>query len=674
MAIAPLLRPVRALQRIVRVAPTLVALVLAGAPAAAQFEGPLDNDSTLPIELAAEAELARGDFAFAGALRLAADADAHSVSTAWTAVAEAWRNALVHSRGGDSASPFPVLEPGGVSPWEAAEPGVLRFTEGVEEGVFRRLARLPRAGQLVWTERFSALAEEALQQAAGAPAAVARIEREMPATRAAARAAILLAEFAFESGEPDAARRWLARSRRHLAALGLDAPDLTEGIALRERALPRAAANETEAWRRATTLEFVAARALEEPRNASRRARPLGAGPQAGMAFLDGERALVQTPSALWILAGPRAELTGPFENDAWLRPADLEVEPAVAPGNAPGWRLDPAARGASAVVVVGRSLAGRANVLARVDCPASRAEPSVRWARRAAAATGAESDGDEAEYEFQPGPLWTDDLVIVLVRRASATSGERELELRALDPEDGALRWTTYLGKGGERVRDQGRFARTGLATQIAEPLLWTPDGVFAGGALGFAALVDPLDGRVLFAVRDRRRAAEERGWTGWGSALGADGQILWAPADSDHVYRLDARGPGRRGTPLGAPPEAIGEAEALVAGDGGEILVLARAGTRRTLARWDQRSGAKQDSLRLAPEEAFTGRALASEERVIAASDRAVYLFDRKTDLALLAAPKLGGPIPRGGNVWAQGSRVFVLSSREVEIFSAR
>ncbi|MEO6709736.1 MAG: hypothetical protein ABIP42_09155, partial [Planctomycetota bacterium] len=80
------------------------------------------------------------------------------------------------------------------------------------------------------------------------------------------------------------------------------------------------------------------------------------------------------------------------------------------------------------------------------------------------------------------------------------------------------------------------------------------------------------------------------------------------------------------------------------------------------------------RQDALRLGPEEVFSGRALASDQRVIAASDRALYLFDRSKDLALLAAPTLAGPIPRGGNLWAKGARVYVLSSRFVEVFSAR
>lgn len=654
----------------------IAALALSCAHASAQIEGPLDNDSYLPVDSAAEAELARGDQAFSEALRLSAGADARAITTAWTATCEAWRNALVRSQIGESASPRPVVKPGDTSPWSTAESGVDRFTEGIEEAVFRRLDALPQAGQLVWRERFSALAQEQLQHAGAAVAEVARIERELPATQAAARSALLLAEIAFERGEPAAARRWLVRARRHIATLGLEEPLIESGIALRERLLLSSPAAEDKTWQHATTLEFIAGRALETTKNLNTRTRPLGAGPQAGMAFFGSDRALVQTPSDLWILSGAKAELSGPFDNNALLSTLNLHVQASVAPGNSPGWRLDPSAQGSSAVVVVGRSLAGQPNVLACVDFDSGDSEPKLRWAIEAARAPTPDAAADRSdEYEFQPGPLWSDGLVIVMMRRASSTSGERELELRALDPNSGALIWRTYLGKGGERVRDMGRFARRGVASMPAEPLMSTAGGIFASAQLGFGALVDPLDGRALYAVRNHRRGAEERGWTGWGSALAdAGGVIAWAPADSDHLYLLDARGPQKRGTPLLSPPQPLGEAEALVDGDQRQVLVLAQSGARGVLSHWDLVSGARTDALRLGPEEVFSGRALASDQRVLAASDRALYLFDRSADLALIAAVTLRGPIPRGGNLWAKGARVFVLSSRYVEVFNAR
>ena len=107
------------------------ALALASARASAQLEGPLDNDSYLPVASLAEAELARGDQAFSLALKLAADSDSRAISAAWTTTCEAWRNALVRSQVGDSASPRPLVTPTDVSPWPTTESGVERFTEGV---------------------------------------------------------------------------------------------------------------------------------------------------------------------------------------------------------------------------------------------------------------------------------------------------------------------------------------------------------------------------------------------------------------------------------------------------------------------------------------------------------------------------------------------------------------
>ncbi|HTF87024.1 MAG TPA: hypothetical protein VK843_01355 [Planctomycetota bacterium] len=653
----------------------ILGLALLAESAAAQIEGPLDNDSYLPTSPAAEAELARGDQAFALALRIGDAGDERATHDAWTTTCEAWRNALVKSQSGESASPRPIEKPGDVSPWPTAEDGVERSTEGVEEAVFRRLAAAPKAARLVWRERFSALADEELSSAAAVLATVARIERELPATAAASKAALLLAELSFESGDVDAARRWLARARRHLAATGIEDAPIHSGIALREGLLPKLPEASEATWQHAVSLELVAGRALEIPRNQPVRTRPLGTGPQAGMAFLSQDRALIQTPAALWILAGAELAASGPFENNRWLGPAGLSVEPTVAPGNGPGWRLDPAASGSSAVVVVGRSLGGRPNVLACVDFGESSAEPHLRWAQAAAAVSPGDMAESSDEFEFEPGPLWSDGLVIALVRRASSTSGEHEIELRALEPATGALRWRSYLGKGGERVRDMGRFARRGVATMPAEPLIATASGILASAQLGFCGLVDPLDGRCLFALRNHRRAADERGWTGWGSSVADSNALIgWAPADSDYLYLLDARGAGSRGTPWLALPQALGEAEALVHADKLQVLALARSGARAALARWDLASGERQDALRLGPEEVFSGRALASDQRVIAASDRALYLFDRSKDLGLLAAPTLAGPIPRGGNLWAKGARVYVLSSRFVEVFSAR
>ena len=645
---------------------------------ALQIEGPLDNDAYLPLCAGAEQELARGDQAYALALRMAAQPELSQ--PAWIAMCEAWRTALQRGAAGESVSPRPELAPGDKSPWNASERANERFSEGLEEAVFWRLAQLPAAGRSAWNARFATLALDELARAGDSPGELERVERALPATAGAARAALLLAEIAYEAGDPHAARRWLERARRHASHEAPESAAILKGLERRSAALPRIAPPSSEAWRDATSLEFFARRELEATRNPGQRTRALGSGPQAGMAFLSGGQALLQTPSGLWGLDLTGGKISGPFENTSLLAGMGLAVEPCVAPGDGPGWRLDPAAEGSSAVFVAGRSLVGGAgfqsNVLACVDCAPFPAEPRLRWALPAHASLGGSGASDSTDdFEFQPGPLCFDGLVFVLRRRSGAASGEREIELVALDAAHGSLRWRTLLGKGGERTRDLGRFARRGVATLPAEPLLATAGGIFASAQLGFGALVDPLDGRLRYTLRNRRRPAEERGWTGWGSATADSGQvILWAPGDSDHLYWLASGGPGDPASPLLGVPEPIGEAEALVAGERGGALLLSRAGARRSLTSWTVANGERLDALRLGPEEVFAGRALASETRVFAASDRALYLFDRTKDLGLLATAGLGGSVSRGGNVWAQGQWVFVLSSRTIEIFRTR
>jgi len=649
-------------------------LLHAGVARAAQVEGPLDNDAYLPVNAAAEAELARGDQALALARRSADDPQASAA--AWTAACEAWRSALLRGRVGESVSPRPVSNPGEVSPWPEPERGVQRSTQGLEESVLWRLSQLPAAGRTAWKGRFEALAQEALASAV-LPESLLPIERGLPATTSAVRAALLLAEYAGERGESAAARRWLARGRRHLALLEPPDAALLAALERREQRFPREPEPAAEIWQRAEALEFVALRALEAPRGQTPRVRALGSGPQAGMQALDERRELLQTPGALWWLEAQTAQLRGPFENNSWLAAAGLQVDPAIAPGDGPGWRLDPAVQASSAVVVAGRSVGGESNVLACVDCPGEATAPRLRWALAADAASLASGDGaDEGEdFEFQPGPLWRDGLVIVLRSRSRAAVGEREIELLALEAQGGQLRWRAFLGKGGERTRDMGRFARRGTASLPAEPLLAAEGGIFASAQLGFGALVDPLDGRLRYSLRNRRRAEEERGWPGWGASPGDSGRLIaWAPADSDHLYLLDGAEAPQGPSPLLAEPQAIGEAEALVAADRGTALLLSRTGARRSLASWERTSGERQDALRLGPEEVFAGRAVASSARVLACSDRALYLFDRERELRLLAVASLQGGVPRGGNVWARGPWVFVLSNRTIEIFRAR
>ncbi|MBK8180713.1 MAG: hypothetical protein IPK67_17830 [Planctomycetes bacterium] len=692
---------------------TLCALLFHGAARAepaTQVEGPLNNDAYLPVDAAAESELSRGDQAFAAALSgkglPGKGTENGDPAARWTTALEAWRNALVRSAPRSCVAPRPTTAPGEVSPWPTADGGPDRHTEGLELAVFRRLAALPPDGRAAWRARFSPLAQQALSRAGRSPEALARVERELCATEGAVQAALGLSELALEEGEIERARSWLGRARRHWELLIEEDARASGGesstaevsrkgalqaaIDRRLAALPPGREPAAQDFEGASTLTSLVLRELEPARGSSVRARALGSGPQAGLGFLENGAALLVTPGNLWVLGLGDGSLGGPFDHRAWLESAGFSAPTAVAPGNAPGWRMDPAMDGNSAIVVVGRSLAGRPNLIARVKFdPRGNGAPELLWARRASPAQldpGPAREIPQAvehpsgdEYEFGPGPLWLDQQVLVLVRRAGAASGERELELRAYDPETGALLWSHFLGKGGERVRDAGRFAARGAPSMPAEPLLLTQAGVLASGQLGFAALVDPLDGRPVFSVRNHRRDPSRAGWTGWGAAPAPQGVLAgWAPADADYLYLLRtaenaADGPPGTG-PLARTPAPIGEAEGLVDADASGALVIARSGARWVLSRLDFESGGRVDALRLGPEECFTGRALATPSRVFAASDRALYLFDRTRDLELLAAPALGGATPRGGNAYGRGNRIVVLSTRQVELFEAR
>jgi hypothetical protein len=178
------------------------------------------------------------------------------------------------------------------------------------------------------------------------------------------------------------------------------------------------------------------------------------------------------------------------------------------------------------------------------------------------------------------------------------------------------------------------------------------------------------------VWSLLSRRREPRATGWTGWTPEVPetAGATLLWAPADSDRLYWLTARaGPASPGSPTSPgspsrsaflhPPRAIGEAVGLLGGDAEEALVLSRAGVRRTLCAWNATSGGRRDALYLAPDEAFAGRGAVAPERVVFASDRGVYLFDRTRELSLLDYEPLPGPATGGGDVHARGERVYVV-----------
>ena len=119
--------------------------------------------------------------------------------------------------------------------------------------------------------------------------------------------------------------------------------------------------------------------------------------------------------------------------------------------------------------------------------------------------------------------------------------------------------------------------------------------------------------------------------------------------------------------------PPLPRDEARALLGADVGEALLLTRYGPRVTLAAYRPTTGARLDAIDLAADETAHTDLLASPDRALLASDRALYLFDRDRELYLLEAhplPPLGAP--GTGRLFAREDAVQLLTSMGLTTFA--
>jgi len=678
----------------------------------------LSNDCYLPVSEPATDRLALGDLLYSRLLAEEARGEA-SGDRAWTAVFEAWRAALTESEPGSSVPPRPVgprsSEP---SPWPDLDGTAERRTEGVEAAVLRRIDALEARPRELWSARFESLAAESLAASLDREAGLARVERLHPGTRSAARAALLLAERMLEQGRPLVARTWIERGLAHLPR-GVHA-DLRAALVERERmcdALFESASKGEDAWERASALVAVSAQPVFDGSPRADKPPALGGGVRPGMVFTDSGLAVLQLPSRLTFLDAASARPVAVLEWQDALEPLALIVHSVHAPSDPPGWVLQPASDGNAIIAVHGRSLGTNSNLIACIEpprrgsVPALDGAPRVRWVvhgDRTYDGRGNESvwprDRDpmlRAGGEIQPGPLVLGTQVLVQVRRAidsspsgsAAPASERQSWILSIDLVTGLPLWSRFTARGVELSRDQGRMYQGVQQATAGQPLVSLGTTIFAGTHLGAGVLVDAADGRVRWSIKNRRRDPRSGGWTGWTPVVdrGAEARsgLLWAPADSDHLYWLaDARVPAGRG-PLRRLPRAIGEAEALLGGGLREALVLSRAGARRTLSAWNAESGGRIDALYLSPQEHFSGSGLVSPQRAIFATERGIYLFDRTRELSLsdyeplaevagLEGPRRqaftrGGAAPAGGSVFGHSNRVFVLGREALWAFAA-
>jgi len=626
-------------------------------------EGPLRNATFLPVSAAATAEIARGDRAWA-AVKAGREA-----SKARTEAFDAWREALLVSETGECVL-LEALDEATEGLWPDPDFTHHRRSEGVAPAVLRRLHALPAEERTAWSARFETLSLASLDASGSDAAQLARIERDLPLTSGAARAALRLADAAFERAALADAGAWLARARRHVGTSG----ELAQALEARAHHIEAFAPpkNLEEAWRSASDLKEEGALRLEGgPQFGRRSADTLGRGVEPGLVWLNDGRVIIQSARALI-----RLELNGTARRHELGKVLPIDY-PGSRPGRLPyasassgGWPMLPATDGRDVVLVIGRGRGGAGNALACVRFD-ERGLPVPRWARSDAGWLRA-SEGTTEElatrWNYQPGPLVHGGRVYVQARETAAGAGSEaagaRISILAFDLEDGALLWKRLLTKAADLRADiGGRFGSASGPSSPGQPLAAREGRIFVGTNVGLGTLIDALDGRILWSFRSRRRDAEAAGWPGSRPAqFGSSGELYWTPFDSDHLYVLNA-GPDLGAGLLRSAPRPLGEGEDLLTAREGQTLLFGRAGARWTLTARD-RDWDRRDSLYLARGESFRGAGLASDARVWAASDRGLYCFDRTRDLFLDSVHRLadaGGG--RGGTVYARGPRILVL-----------
>lgn len=501
-------------------------------------EGPPDADVVLEGAQRALDRLIAGDLAWKEGKRESAF--------------DAWREALVSSRdepgaarSGTVVAPPPFLgpDPDGTLP---------RRAEDALHAVRRRIAAIGTTGSREWRARFEALAQSEFEAARGSAFHWAAVQREFPFTRAAARAALALADLAAERGEAASAELWLARARLDAAR---EDETLRTAIASRSRA---PATREAPPTSRPTRLVLESRIDLGPTPDSRDATIP-------GLAFVEDDAVLARTDGepprdfgATWFHAHGRllrfdggARATASID----LGSAGIEIAPAFSEPGAP-WDERFAARAEHLALVVGRARETHGNALVGVEAGAI---PRVTWARdsdhllvEGAPVETAPLVGTRALLEFQPGPLFVGDVLVVHVRAWPRNpEGEDDLdEARAeawcvaFDPRDGSAVWSRRLATGStSRGMDRGRMDPPEPTSWPALPPVATDSGaVVVDTGLGAIACVEVLDGRVDWILRTARRDTRPTAAGGLVTRLGR----VWAvpAAEAGALLRLAPTG----------------------------------------------------------------------------------------------------------------------------------
>ncbi|MEZ5979943.1 MAG: hypothetical protein R3F34_17265 [Planctomycetota bacterium] len=455
-----------------------------------------------------------------------------------------------------------------------------------------------------------------------------------------------------------------------------------------------------------TELEEVGAIAIvdgvgPQPRVAG---LPPASGMFPGLCVLADGRWVVQTAGLVHLVDPIAARNGGSFEPARLVQPTLGEPPFPTPASDAPGWRFEPATDGRSILVVDGRALArpptSKSNLLARITPPPPRTgNPAlddsllarVDWALsfggRLRVDGSVEPAPELAGVEFQPGPRLVDRTAVVQTRRGG--TDEFEAALLGLDWVDGGVRFERTLAIGDEIGHDLGRFA-SAVARGAGSPLAVDGTRVLVTTNLGVLALVDAIDGRLVWSLRHQRRDVNTspEGPTGVRAAFTKDRAYV-APADSDLVHVVPT-GPWP-GADVAALREPLDRGETLflgsrtVAGGTTRLLVALRAGSRQALGLLDPQRAETVPGVFLPQGEGLCeGLWCSADGRfAIASGERHVYLFDLERELFLLdqhplddpRAPRDHGRSPAlGGSVHVAGSRIGVLSADALILFTPR
>jgi hypothetical protein len=666
-------------------------------------EGALENDSFLPSAAAPAKKIAEGDRAFVKARA--------SGTGAYEQALDAWHEALRISALDDTLAEDADL---------AAILGALlpdpdhtrtRRSESIECAVVRRVRAIdPRVGD-AWRARFDALAADDLAAAGADETRLARVAHDHPLTHAAARACLELFDLEFEKAELSLARAWLARASE--AARATAPPDAAFAAAIERRASAlRAVANmrsdgarDGEAWQRAEHVHLVTRVALGRDTTGGDRIHAPRT--RSGIARMDGDATIVQNADVVYAigasgsvrridLASAAAELTLTFA------PTFSDPQSNI--------RASPASDGEHLVVVAGRGLASRGNALLCFARGASSGDLVPMWGYgdQAARVTGdaAKSFDEMLEpgvWEFEAGAALFGDLVLVHARQwtsdgaraAAVDEGHVRAWCLAFDRATGAVRWKRWLAGGavlasaGARGPGEARGAATSSADLGLSRWSERADGgaasglfaehVFISTELGVGVLLDAADGTLEWSLRNRRRASDGLARAGVAPLLtSACGETrtsewLWAPGDSDALYRVrDGADRDGRGV-LAQAPRRLRPADVVLGGDACGCVGFDPSPLERSVWSDDEKSGARASSLSIAREESAPAAVLLSPARIAFATDRALYVCDRTRELALVdRVPLVDVGRREQPALIARGDRLYVADSSTLWILS--